>query len=431
MKKIILLSIVVVALAINATAKISDRIAFDAGELSALETSFFADLDDGLLEQYTLYDAYLIASGLTDQTGESVYRAKFDALRRRARIALSQVGTDPYIRAKALLFWLHENVFRQYRSQAIEADGLLDNGSFNCLSSSIVYALFARELGLCVKGVLVKDHSFCMLEDPRGDKDIETTIRFGFDPGVKEIEQFETMTSYVYVAKKDYQQRRTVEILPLIGAIYSNKAGQNESSASEWKANLTLYKKGYYFDPDSNLYSTNIIASLNNGAIDEMEHDSPEKALNLILQGRKFSPEDASFSQLEEQYYDKRAQKYGEEGDYETAVTWEKKGLNELLDSTLLRHNLLFFYTSWAAQNVKNKNFDKAIEILRTALTEAPQDKLIRNNLKTVMYNRAVNEYNTGNYQHASQLVEDGLELFPRDSDLTHLRQSIFMAANK
>ena len=41
----------------------------------------------------------------------------------------------------------------------------------------------AKEMGLNVVGILTKDHAFCMLKDRRGNKDIETTIRYGFDPG--------------------------------------------------------------------------------------------------------------------------------------------------------------------------------------------------------------------------------------------------------
>ncbi len=425
MKTVALFLILTLAIAINAWAKISDHIEFEAGEVSGIEAGFFHELDDGVLRKYTPVDAYLIASGLTDETSEGLYRSKFDALRNRARAELAKDSSDPYVLAKALLFWLHDNVFKQYVLTSAEADKLLDGGYYNCLSSSIAYMIFAQDLGLSVKGVIAKDHALCMLTDKRGDKDIETTIRYGFDPGVKEIEQFEKMTNFVYVQKLNYLERRTVGIFPMIGAVYSNKAFLTDDAADEWKENMTRYKKGYYFDPDSFLFKTNIIAGLNNGAVDEMNRGSFEKAFDLIRQGKKFAPDALEFNTLEVQYYDTLAHKAFEGGDFAGAVKLVKQGIAARPDSAVLKNNLISYYTSWANLLADNKKYDEAVSVLQSAMLGAPGDEMIRDDMKTIIYNQVVDEYNLGNYKRAIALTDEGLKMFPGDRDLSELKKSI------
>ena len=52
-------------------------------------------------------------------------------------------------------------LLRAYREDATTLDGILDSGTFNCVSSAVLYALAAGSLGVEVAGVRTSDHAFC------------------------------------------------------------------------------------------------------------------------------------------------------------------------------------------------------------------------------------------------------------------------------
>ena len=111
-----------------------------------LERTFFEDLADGGLNGYDDYDAFLIASGIVEPRAFSRYRPRMRAIRSRAMASVNR-NAAPYGRGKALLFWLHDNVPRTYVETSNLAGDLLDRGAFNCLSSTILYCLLAKDLG--------------------------------------------------------------------------------------------------------------------------------------------------------------------------------------------------------------------------------------------------------------------------------------------
>ena len=63
---------------------------------------------------------------------------------------------------EALLVFLHgpDGVLRKYRASQTRVDILLDEGSFNCVSSALVYYVLARGLGMAVGAVGTRDHAF-------------------------------------------------------------------------------------------------------------------------------------------------------------------------------------------------------------------------------------------------------------------------------
>jgi hypothetical protein len=60
--------------------------------------------------------------------------------------------------------------------------GIFDNRKFNCISSSLLYAVLARRLGLNGRGVMLPSHAFIQLEfDDGKEAEVETTSIFGYD----------------------------------------------------------------------------------------------------------------------------------------------------------------------------------------------------------------------------------------------------------
>lgn len=125
-------------------------------------------------------------------------------------------------RGAALLLELHEDLFQQYDEAQSTVSGVLETGTYNCISSALIYMALARELGLQVRGVLMPSHAFVEVELADGTTlDVETTSEDGF--AVVRDERFFARQAEGWFEERgldvpsfeDYQQRRSVSALGL------------------------------------------------------------------------------------------------------------------------------------------------------------------------------------------------------------------------
>jgi hypothetical protein len=148
--------------------------------VSPLESSLLDDLSDGRLDQHKLGDAALIASGVDSEQTLAAYRARLDEV---VRTVVSRVGTwgGPERRARRLLAELHRVALRRYEPNSDSFAALLDRGQFNCVSSTLLYIIAARELGLNPSGAETPLHVFVILDTRERRVAIETTTPTGYD----------------------------------------------------------------------------------------------------------------------------------------------------------------------------------------------------------------------------------------------------------
>jgi hypothetical protein len=152
------------------------------------------------------------------------YITVFQTLKTEAEIRTAS-GTGDYEKGELLLAWLHETLLRKYDIHQTRIDILLDTGGYNCVSSGLVYMIFARMLGLDVHSIYAVDHAFCFLRAGNSSWDVETTNPFGFDPGSKKefTDSFTGNTGYSYVPPRDYTRRVNISDREMIGFIFQNR----------------------------------------------------------------------------------------------------------------------------------------------------------------------------------------------------------------
>ena len=139
---------------------------------------------------------------------------------------LPEVTGEAAVDGEGLLKWLHQNHLTRYREPQTRLDTLLDDGTYNCVSSAVIYFILARYQGLPVHGVLTTDHAFCRIPTSGDDGfDVETTTPFGFDPGSRKdaVESFTGRTGFRYVPPGNYRERRDIDGRELVSLIYQNR----------------------------------------------------------------------------------------------------------------------------------------------------------------------------------------------------------------
>lgn len=184
----------------------------------------------GRLALPRLVDAALLASGI-EPDRMAAYESRVNSLLAKLR-AETGTSADPAALGEAVLAFLHREVFASYETDATTLDLALDAGRYNCVSSALLYMIAARSLGLEVIGIKTPDHAFCVLVVPaaaggaRREIDIETTNRYGFDPGNKKefTDSFGRVTGYAYTPPGAYARREKIEDRSFVGLILSNRA---------------------------------------------------------------------------------------------------------------------------------------------------------------------------------------------------------------
>ncbi len=217
-RRILLLYLVLMSIAFPAVSQSAASVRLDP-IAAALELS----VAEEPLDPATLIRSALIFSGVPgEQLAELEARIRIHTAGLRDQ--LSGVR-DPRVQAEAALAYMHEELLRRYDERQTGVDVLLERGSYNCVSSGVMYAILLKSLGLRVWGVRTSDHAFCRVQAGERAFDVETTSPFGFDPGTRKefIDDFGRVTGYSYVPPSNYRDRREIGEKQLLGLILFNR----------------------------------------------------------------------------------------------------------------------------------------------------------------------------------------------------------------
>jgi hypothetical protein len=138
--------------------------------------------------------------------------------------------SDPKARGEYILVYMHKNFLKSYSERQTRLDELLRSGRYNCVSSAVFYMILSLSSGLDAGGVMTKDHAFATINTGRERIDVETTNRYGFDPGNRKEFQdsFGKATGFAYVPAKDYRDRTVINPPELVSLILSNRIAEME-----------------------------------------------------------------------------------------------------------------------------------------------------------------------------------------------------------
>jgi len=133
-------------------------------------------------------------------------------------------------KAEFILEYLHRNILRTYASNSTGVDTIFVNGRYNCVSSAVLYMIFCKSAGINVSPVVTRDHAFVIVHINGEDIDVETTNRFGFDPGNRREfhDQFGRLTGFTYVPAGNYRDRQTITQIELVSMILKNRIVYHE-----------------------------------------------------------------------------------------------------------------------------------------------------------------------------------------------------------
>lgn len=392
----------------------------------------------------------LIASGVTDREipryKKIVDKLVFDL---NSDIETKQVSSEKDILAEFILGYLHRRLFHQYFANQTKINKMLENRRFNCVSSSVLYTAICRNFGINITGLIVPDHVLVQLRTPTTKIDIETTIRYGFDPASKKevLDHLGKITGFVYVDQKNYKQRSEISDRQMISLIYSNRykalndqrrhaeatrvlyagwqlAGNLPRTLNTWENGISNYIISldrlnrfsdalYVIDLITEKFPTlkqptelhyNIYLNWSYHALKAKQFELGSK---VAQEGLKTYPRDRKLLQNLKSAYVSQTQTLVKKRDFNSARltietakqlfpnenSFQKLGVNLVVEET------------------KELPIDKAVEVYRNALKKYPRDKVLQDGFAFLYIEPAQKLANRGNFEEAIALLDRGSEV--------------------
>ena len=329
---------------------------------------------------YTDYVTFaLLASGLTGDQLDGP-KQKIDQLigQLTNELELRQVSENVVSRSNHILQLLHTFVFEKYDPAQNRINGILNQKTFNCVSSAVFYAVACRKFDIHITGVVTADHSLAQLKLSETAKfDIETTISSGFDPSSKTgiLDQFGQLTGFAYVSSKKYRQRKEVGDRQMLALIFSNRYDQLTKEGKLKEATAALYRT--YLLADDLPFTVNTWENAVNNYVVALEKEKQSSdALYALARFAKISPKVKKI----------RALQYS-------------------------------IYINWTQTLVQNKNYAQAIATAEEGLTYFPENQFLRQNLKVASLEQFYLLSKAGDFELAFALIQRMTDQFPSEKD--------------
>ena len=171
---------------------------------------------------------------------------------------------------------------------------MLENQTFNCVSSATLFNILARKMGLDARGIEVPDHAFSILYDGTKHVDIETTTTMGFNPARSReaLARFQQQTGFVYIPDRNRNQRREVGETGMVAITYYNH-GVTFAKQKKYEEALICYFKTLSLDPNNKSAVKNVLAALTNWSAELSDKEEFRKAIDVLTVGLTLAPKDS------------------------------------------------------------------------------------------------------------------------------------------
>lgn len=432
--------------------------------ISAAETDLFLDAADGKLDSWLLAEAALLASGVQDEATRAEMLQDIDDLEQAFR---DQAPDDlaPFELAELLLDWLHEKAFvAGYSAGQTNLSTILTDGSFNCVSSAVLYNILGIRLGLDVRGVEVPDHAFAILYSGSEYADVETTTPGGFNPARNRdaIDAFQSTTGLSYIPDHRPDKRREISPLELIAFIYYNH-GVTFSREEKYLEALLANFRALSLDGNSQSAVKNALAALANWSSSLSRESEFEEALRIVEAGLALAPEDRSlnhnhrviwqnrivlgaekldiesftslvaeahaalpdegFDAQQALYLITRAEVLAERGNWSAAITQTSDELPILNAESQqsLKEYRLNLVLRWSNQGIESRHWEVALDALERGLALFPENRRISQNIAYVLQEWSEQIYAASGEAAAEEIVGRIAARFP---DVTSVRRA-------
>jgi len=285
-----------------------------------VERRLFQNAQNGDWGIFNLFRAALIAEGIRDPRLIDTYEARLNALVARVLATAREEGNiTPRALTRSLFEAMHREILTGgYSLHCTELSNVMNTGSFNCVSATVLFNVLAEKAGLDARGLEMPGHALSMVKFTDGlAMKIETTAPNWFDLQTDQERHMATLQRVapalaqanpqmaqdanappVVIAEADLPANlREINSVQLVATIYYN-IGVDLHAKQRFPEAAAANLKALHLDRDNEQAWTNLLASLNNWALDFASESSGRRydiATIILDQGVALDPTYANF----------------------------------------------------------------------------------------------------------------------------------------
>jgi len=339
------------------------------GELLPLEPGLFADAADGQWHEHSLLTAALVASGVVDPRAIDGYKKQVDQLADELHKSGKMSG-PPANQAQALFEFMHRRILHGgYQLDSTDLSLVLDEGRFNCVSASVLFNCLAARFGLRAGGLEFPGHAMSRLILPHGTLDVETTCPGWFhlmDDPDKQAELVERTIGFRPQDGSAKTERREVSDVELVATIYYNR-GVDLLAEERFAEALAANAKALRLDPSNTTAHGNLLATINNWAIDLDGAGHPAEAIGLLRQGIALDPSYETFRVNYVHVYSQWVEEYCRLERFHEALDLLVRAADDGIEAAYFRQARLDLCRRWARACLAAGQTDQAFAVFDEA----------------------------------------------------------------
>ncbi len=235
------------------------------------------DARDGRLDDFDFLPAALIAGGIDGQCELEGWLDRYAML--REKLLQSLPTSDAPECLEAIHEGLHEQILTgQYEASASDLRRTISGGDFNCLSSLVICLDLCQECELPMQIWLARGHVLLRASGEDGPIDIE--------PATPE---WNLRATAARSGLRQARGLRQISLVELLGKFYYNR-GVELLKQQQFADGIDLLRISLDLDPTDSDSRANLVAGLNNWAVDYLRTGRYDDAAGLIEQGLFFDP---------------------------------------------------------------------------------------------------------------------------------------------
>jgi tetratricopeptide (TPR) repeat protein len=328
-----------------------------------LTDRLLVDLDDGCLDQFPLFDAALIASGVTTEEGLDYYEQRLAQI---CEILAVDPQASPAERSAEVLAFLHQWILTgSYSTHCTELDRTLEDGHYNCVSATILYMHLCMRVGLEPRAMATAEHVYCRFADGI-DSDVETTFSDWFSQPISARALLRASRTAAA------GPARRISSVQLVAKVYYN-IGVTRLEKGDFRAAVEALRLSIRLDPQDRSARENLLAALNNWALRESDAGRYDRATELLNQVGQLDPDYGPSLANDLHVHQKWALHLCQAGEFREAL--------ELLDHCYARRPDAELYdlgrfavcSLWAQSLLCHGQQDRAWEVFAEARRRYPQ----------------------------------------------------------
>jgi tetratricopeptide (TPR) repeat protein len=307
--------------------------------------------------------------------------------------------------------------------------GIFTSGTYNCISSAMLYAILARAFGLTVRGVVLPEHAFVELGPPNGKiLEVETTSATGYD--WVHDEKFYKEDAQNWSSKRglkpstlaDYKAREIMEPHRLIA-----KTMEDPRAGATDEDHYRLFEIAALLAPEDPQVVNNVLYAWFKEGNDLYDRkawrtsaklfDTIRPSLENVAKNTKEKKQLEHLSWL--RLYHARALIVVGRG--EEAIAIMDAGVKNIdpswTDYQKLRENYLWVLMDHLLELMNKKDYAAAVKFVQPRFDLCKSDQQCANNLGIIYRNQAVDHQNRGDWSAARAALKECVQLLPNVKD--------------